>query len=75
MFPLQRIQFENHKFLAANKEKEYLKMTYGEEFMKMPKKIKIHGRMPALINTYEGDLHKLFVEELEIMSKTNENFE
>jgi len=74
MFPLKRMKFEQHEFLAANNEKEYLKMSYGENYMTMPKKIKIHGRMPALIRHHGDNLHEIFVEAIEKMKQINENF-
>ena len=60
---------DGREFKRKTYEKEYLKMTYGENYMTMPKKIKIHGRMPALIKIHGDNLHEIFVESIEKMKK------
>lgn len=74
MFPLQKIKFENYEFLAAKDEKKYLTMTYGENYMKMPKKIKFHSRIPGLLNKNIDDLHGLYVNEIERLKQVNDKF-
>ena len=75
MFPLQKIKFENYEFLAAKDEKAYLTMTYGENYMKMPKKIKFHSRIPGLLNKNIDDLHGLYVSEIERLKQVNNEFD
>ena len=75
MFPLQKIKFENYEFLAAKDEKAYLTMTYGENYMKMPKKIKFHSRIPGLLNKNIDDLHGLYVREIERLKQLNNEFD
>jgi lipopolysaccharide cholinephosphotransferase len=73
MFPLQKVKFGEYSFLAAREEKTYLEMSYGEDFMKMPKNIKIHTRIHTLMKK-DVDLHALFVEEIERIREVNEKF-
>lgn len=73
MFPLQNFQFGEHYFLAAKEERTYLEMSYGEDFMKMPRNIKIHTRIHTLMKK-DVDLHQLFVDEIERLRSVNEKF-
>ena len=74
MFPLQRIKFGEYDFYAAKEEKTYLKMSYGEDFMKLPKRVSFHTRMHTLISKDVEDLHALFEAETQRVKKANENF-
>lgn len=74
IFPLQRIKFEQYDFYAANDEKAYLTMSYGENYMKLPKRVSFHTRMQTLKNKNIENLHEKFEEELERLRKVNENF-
>lgn len=74
IFPLQRIKFEQYDFYAANDEKAYLTMSYGEDYMKLPKRVSFHTRMQTLKNKNIENLHEKFEEELERLRKVNENF-
>lgn len=49
-------------------------MTYGENYMKMPKKIKFHSRIPGLLNKNIDDLHGLYVNEIERLKQVNDKF-
>ena len=73
MFPLQKVKFGEYSFLGAKDERTYLEMSYGKEFMKMPKNIKIHTRIHTLMKK-DVDLHALFVDEIERIRKVNEKF-
>ena len=74
IFPLQKIKFEDERFLAANKPKSYLVEPYNEEFMKLPKRVFIHNRAYSLANMDIDNLHELIVEEIERVRKANANF-
>ena len=71
IFPLQKVKFDDQYFLGARDPKSYLAMSYGEDFMKMPKNIKIHTRIHTLMKK-DVDLHALFVEEIERIREVNE---
>ena len=71
IFPLQKVKFDDQYFLGARDPKSYLAMSYGEDFMKMPKNIKRHTRIHTLMKK-DVDLHALFVEEIERIREVNE---
>ena len=74
MFPLKKVKFEQYEFNAAREPREYLKMSYGNEYMKMPKNIKFHTRLAALVNNEDEEIPEMFVEALEKMRAINEKY-
>ena len=45
LFPLQRLPFGDYEFPAPNNPQFFLLSTYGKRYMRIPKKIRDHGRL------------------------------
>lgn len=72
IFPLKLIKFEDKLYPWPNDEKEYIKSLYGENYMTLPKNIKIHDFHARLLNTPNCNEKLLY--HIDILRKVNENF-
>lgn len=72
LFPLKRVNFGGHKFLAPNNHDYHLKSLYGKNYLQIPKFVRAHGRLRKL--RMEENIMEKYEEVLESFRLANENF-
>ena len=71
IFPLKTLKFENKEFPCPNDE-NYIKSLYGDDYMRIPKNIKIHDFHARLMNT--PNCNDKLIEHINILKEINRNF-
>lgn len=72
IFPLTKVKFGPYEFYAPNNSIDYLKGIYGNNFMRIPKTFKDHGRLNRFRKEIGVD-EKVF-EAYQIIKNVNENY-
>ena len=73
VFPVKRHQFGEYEFPVPNHYRDYLKYIYGENYLRLPRKIRDHKRL----NTFnkEENIFEMLDEGIYKLEKANERYE
>ena len=72
VFPLKRLKFGKYDFPAPNDTKKYIIDIYGKNYMKIPAKIRDHGRLHKF--NKKENIHELLDEGIKMLKDANKNY-
>lgn len=73
LFPLNEVTFNHHEFPAPNDTIGYLKETYGDSYLKVPKTVRHHD-IVALLRPIDG-IEDVLDRAIQEMKEVNKNFD
>lgn len=73
VFPLKKTAFGKYELPIPNNSTDYLKYIYGNNYLRIPKKIRDHKRLNRFIQ--EENILEMLQEGIDMLQKANENLE
>lgn len=77
IFPIRTIKFEGYDFKCPNKPHNLLKLWYGDGYMNIPEKIRVHSYVDYNLTLFksEEEMNQSFKEAITYLKEVNDNFE